>query len=88
MVSIRLVTPERTLPCLLPRVPFRSTFQIALPTLGSQARRWVLEVAAVAAYHAQQDFPIVDLLLCDDADQFKRLTEELALLILLYFVLL
>jgi hypothetical protein len=38
-----------------------------------------MEAAAVAAYHAQQDFPIVELLLCDDADQFKRLTHELAL---------
>jgi hypothetical protein len=58
---------------------FTQRLAVALPTLGSQARRRVLEAAAVAAYHAQQEFPIVDLLVCDDADQFKRLTDELAL---------
>jgi len=58
---------------------FTQHLAMALPTLGSQARRRVMEAAAVAAYHAQQDLPIVELLLCDDADQFKRLTEELAL---------
>jgi hypothetical protein len=58
---------------------FTQRLAVALPTLSSQARRRVLEAAAVAAYHAQQEFPIVDLLVCDDADQFKRLTDELAL---------
>jgi hypothetical protein len=47
--------------------------------LGPQQRRRILEAAAVAAYHAQQEFPVVDLLLCDDAPQFKRLTQALAL---------
>jgi hypothetical protein len=64
---------------VLNEADFTQQLALALPTLGSQARRRVLEAAAVAAYHAQQDFPIVELLLCDDADQFKRLTEELAL---------
>ncbi len=64
---------------VLSQAEFTQQLAAALPTLGSQARRRVLEAAAVAAYHAQQDFPIVELLLCDDADQFKRLTEELAL---------
>ena len=32
----------------------------------------------MAAYHAQQEFPIVDLLVCDDAPQYTQLTEELA----------
>ncbi|HBY95389.1 MAG TPA: hypothetical protein DEP84_15795 [Chloroflexi bacterium] len=72
----------------LPQLPQDQTFSEPeftqrlnerLPTLGSQQRRRILEAAAVAAYHTQQEFPIVDLLLCDDADQFKRLTEELAL---------
>ena len=58
---------------------FTQHLAVMLPTLGSQARRRVMEAAAVAAYHAQQDFPVVDLLLCDDADQFKRLTSDLAL---------
>jgi hypothetical protein len=64
---------------VLSEAEFTRRLAVALPTLGGQARRRVFEAAAVAAYHAQQDFPIVDLLLCDDADQFKRLTGELAL---------
>ena len=49
------------------------------PELGSQQYTWVLEGAAIAAYHTQEEFPIVLLLLCDDARQFKRITEILAL---------
>ena len=50
-----------------------------VPRLGEQPRRAILEAAAVAAYHTQQEFPLIDLLLCDDAPQFKRLTNDLAL---------
>jgi cell division protein FtsB len=46
---------------------------------GPQQRNRLLEAAAIAAYHQQTDLPVVKLLLCDDAPQFKRLTEELAL---------
>ncbi len=49
------------------------------PQLGPQQYKWVLEGAAIAAYHTQDEFPIVLLLLCDDAKQFKRITEILAL---------
>jgi len=58
---------------------FIALLEAHLPRLGAQQRRSILEAAAVAAYHAQLDFPIIDLLICDDAPQFKRLTEELAL---------
>ena len=37
-----------------------------------------LGAAALAAYHVQQEFPIVDLLVCDDAPQYTQLTEALA----------
>lgn len=47
--------------------------------LGPQQRSRVLEAAAVAVYHSQQVFPVVELLIGDDAPQFKRVTEELAL---------
>jgi len=50
-----------------------------LPDLGPRQRERVLDAAAVAAYHAQLEFPIVRLVLCDDAPQFKLVTEELAL---------
>jgi hypothetical protein len=61
------------------RGEFEALLDQHLPDLGPQQRRWTLEAAAVAAYHDQDDFPIVALLLCDDAGQFKRLTEALAL---------
>ena len=50
-----------------------------LPSLGVQQRKWVLDATAVAAYHAEVGFPVVKLLVCDDAPQFTWLTEELGL---------
>jgi hypothetical protein len=50
-----------------------------LPKLGPQQRKWMLDAMAVAAYHAQVEFPVVRLLVCDDAPQFNWVTEELAL---------
>jgi hypothetical protein len=49
------------------------------PKLGPQQYKSVLEGAALAAYHTQTELPIVRLLLCDDAKQFKRITAILAL---------
>jgi len=50
-----------------------------LGTLGPQQRKWVRDATAVAAYHAEVGFPVVKLLVCDDAPQFTWLTQELAL---------
>jgi hypothetical protein len=50
-----------------------------LPTLGPQQRTWILEAMLVAAYHAEVGSPVVRLLLCDDAPQFKWITDALAL---------
>ncbi|MBL7204441.1 MAG: transposase [Desulfobacteraceae bacterium] len=50
-----------------------------LPNLGPQQHTHVLDAAAVAAYHAQMEFPVIRLFICDDAPQFKLVTEELAL---------
>lgn len=50
-----------------------------LPNLGPQQRKWVLDATAIAAYHAQTRFPLVELLICDDAPQFKLVTDELSL---------
>jgi len=49
-----------------------------LPGLGAQARKWILDALAVAAYHAQREWPVVRLLLCDGAPQFTWVSEELA----------
>ena len=61
------------------QLEFNQLMDVRLSAIGSQHHRRILEAAAVAAYHAQQDFPVIELLLCDDADQFKRLTKQLAL---------
>jgi cell division protein FtsB len=45
---------------------------------GPRQRHRLLEAAAIAAYHQETELPVVKLLLCDDAAQFKLLTEELA----------
>jgi len=50
-----------------------------LPDLGPRQHTHVLEAAAVAAYHAQTEFPVIRLLICDDAPQFKLLTEAISL---------
>lgn len=58
---------------------FSSLLNQHLPKLGPQQRTHVLDAAAVAAYHTQMEFPIVQLLICDDAPQFKIITLLLAL---------
>jgi hypothetical protein len=50
-----------------------------LPGLGPQQQKWLLDATAVAAYHAELEFPVVRLLVCDDAPQFTLVTAELAL---------
>jgi hypothetical protein len=58
---------------------FEALLTERLPGLGVQTLRLIREAAAIAAYRAQRQWPVVRLLECDDADQFKGLTEELAL---------
>jgi len=65
--------------CDLSEAVFLRLLEEHLPDLGPLQRRRVLDAAAVAAYHAQLEFPIVRLVICDDAPQFKLVTEELAL---------
>ena len=50
-----------------------------LPALGPQQTRWVHDALAVAAYHARTDWPVVQLLVVDDAPQWNGVTAELAL---------
>ena len=49
------------------------------PGKGKIRRTRIIEAAAIAAYHNQTDFPIIDVLLSDDAPQFKLLTYKQAL---------
>jgi len=45
-----------------------------LPGLGKAHRKLLVDAAAVAAYHAEKGFPVVQALICDDAPQFNWLT--------------
>jgi hypothetical protein len=50
-----------------------------LPKRGERLRKLIKDGLAIAAYRTQQTWPVVELLLCDDAPQFNWLTLELAL---------
>jgi Transposase IS66 family len=49
------------------------------PKLGEKPRKLIKDALAIAAYRTQSAFPVVELLICDDAPQFNWLTLELAL---------
>ena len=63
----------------LSEAEFTALLDHRLPTLGPQQRSRILEATAIAAYHAQLACPVVKLLVCDDAPQFKWVTEQRAL---------
>jgi len=46
---------------------------------GKNTKTRIMESAAIAAYQRQTEVPVVDILLADDAPQFKKITAELAL---------
>lgn len=50
-----------------------------LPRLSNQQRKTLIDAAAVTAYHAQRDYPVVQALVCDDAPQFNWLGQEMML---------
>ena len=50
-----------------------------LPRLSNQQRKTLIDAAAVAAYHAQRDYPVVQALVCDDAPQFNWLGQKMML---------
>ena len=50
-----------------------------LSKLGSQHRSRIYEAAAIDFYHQQSGIPKIKTLLCDDAPQFKLITDDLAL---------
>jgi hypothetical protein len=58
---------------------FQQWLDSILPAVGVQSRKWIVDAAAVAAYHAQTGWPVIRLLVGDDAPQWSWLTEELAL---------
>lgn len=54
-------------------------FDRYLIKLGSQYRTRIYEAAAIAFYHQQSHLTVIKTLVCDDAPQFKLITNDLAL---------
>ena len=73
--ALKLLPQETVFSC----TQFDALLDTYLPKLGSVQRTRVLEAAAIAFYHQQTDWPVVHTLLCDDAPQFKLITDDLAL---------
>lgn len=68
--------PQET---VLDEEEFNTLLDEHLRGLGKVQRNRVKEASAIAYYHQQSDCPIIKTLICDDAPQFKLLTEELSL---------
>jgi hypothetical protein len=58
---------------------FQAQLVKTLPKMSQQQRRELTAAAAVAAYHAETDFPVIQALVCDDAPQFNWLTRFMML---------
>lgn len=59
--------------------PFVELLTKGIPGVKDCALVKILEAGAIACYHKGLTHPVVKILLCDDAPQFKIITEELAL---------
>jgi len=57
---------------------FEALLSEHLPGLKKRSKDRILEAAAIS-YYSIIEYPVVQVFLCDDAPQFKLLTEELAL---------
>ena len=83
MERLRQMPSGQALSSLVPQVwseaEFNQQLTDRMPDLSVSARSQILEAAALAAYHAETGQPVVRLLVCDDAKQFKLVTDELAL---------
>jgi hypothetical protein len=53
--------------------------ETTLPTLSAQVEKGLLDAMALAGYQAQTQVPVTDLLVCDDAPQFRGVTKDLGL---------
>lgn len=50
-----------------------------LPEISKLQKTRILEASAIASYHKEVGHPVVEVILCDDAPQFKLVTKNLAL---------
>ena len=63
----------------LDELTFLGWLDATLPNLGKQQRKAIIDAAAVAAYHLEQEVPVIHVLICDDAPQFNWLTRRMML---------
>ena len=56
---------------------FLKRLETELPHLGKQHRKLLIDATALAAYHAETGFPVVQALICDDAPQFNWLARQM-----------
>ena len=55
-------------------VTFQTHLERLLPNLGEQQHKAITDAAAIAAYHQETEWPVIQALICDDAPQFNWLT--------------
>lgn len=77
-VQLSQASRERLLACCseteMDEPAFQEHLTWILPKLGKQQRKEISDAAAIAAYWAESEWPVIETLLCDDAPQFNKLT--------------
>jgi hypothetical protein len=58
---------------------FQKHLAFLLPKLGHQQRKEIMDAAAIAAYWAETDWPVIKNLVCDDASHYNKLTRRMML---------
>lgn len=58
---------------------FQEHLSALLPKLGQQQRKEIMDACAIAAYWAETDWPVVQMLVCDDAPHYNKLTRRMML---------
>jgi hypothetical protein len=58
---------------------FQEHLGFLLLKLGHQQRKEIMDAAAIAAYWAETDWPVIETLLCDDAPHYNKLTRRMML---------
>lgn len=58
---------------------FKEHLAFILPKLGHQQRKEITDAAAIAAYRAETNWPVIENLVCDDAPHYNKLTRRMML---------
>ena len=58
---------------------FKEHLAFLFPKLGHQQRKEITDAAAIAAYRAETEWPVIENLVCDDAPHYNKLTNQIML---------